>query len=185
MRMHPGIFALAILAGLLPATASPQVETTPIPMVVKPNFSPMQFMLGTWTCSTKSARRPAPYITTSTYSMDPSGWWINETSVTNPMRWFPGAAKITTWDKITYDSNTRRWADVSYGTPNTYGLSFSRGWSGNTITWHDVSFAPASDIASQTDTVTTKVSDTKMTSSSSFTERSGRVVGVRGVCTKH
>lgn len=186
MRMHPGIFALVLLAGLLPATASPQVETTPIPMPSKPNFSSMQFMVGTWSCSTKSSRRSAPFLSTLTYSMDPSGWWLNQTTVTLPARWFASQAKLTTYDKITYDSDTHRWADVSYGTPNNYGLSFARGWSGNTITWHDVSFAPTSDISSQTDTVITKVNNTRMTTSSSFTEaRGGRVVTVRGVCTKH
>jgi hypothetical protein len=186
MRITRVIFAIAALSIALPCAAGAQVESTPIPAAKKPNFSSMQFMIGTWTCSTRSARRPAPYMSTSTYTMDPSGWWINQTSTTTPMKWFQSQAKIVTYDKITYDSDTHRWADVSYGTPNTFSLSFANGWNGNRIVWHDVSFAPTSDISSQTDTTVTKVSNTKMTSSSSFTEaKGGRVVAVTGVCTKH
>jgi hypothetical protein len=176
--------AAAVMAAATPSLAGAQVETTPIPTPNKPNFSSMSFLVGTWTCSTKSSRRPAAFMTTSTYTTDPGGWWMNEMSVTNPMKWFP--TKVTTWDKFTYDSDTHRWVDVTYGTPNAYGLSFSRGWTDNKMVWHDVSFAPTSDISSQTDNTITKVSDTKMTTSSSFTEaKGGRVVSVTGVCTKH
>ncbi len=183
MRMPPVIIGLAFLASLLPATASPQVESTPIPATRKPNFSSMNFLVGSWTCSTKSARRPAAYVTTSTYSMDPSGYWINETSTTAKASWI--AQALTVSDRITYDSDTHRWVDVTYGDQGAYGLSFSSGWNGNRMSWHDVGFAPGPDVSSQTDNVVTKVSDSKMTSASSFTERrTGRHVGVTGVCTK-
>lgn len=184
MRIIPLLAVAAVMAAATPSLAGAQVETTPIPSPNKPNFSSMSFLVGTWTCSTKSSRRPAAFITTSTYTLDPGGWWINETSVTNPMKWFP--TKVTVWDKYTYDSDAHRWVDILYGTPNAYDLSFSRGWTGNKMVWHDASFAPSSDISSQTDNTITKVSDTKMTTSSSFTEaKSGRVVSVTGVCTKH
>lgn len=185
MRVYHALIAVcALFAVAAPAYA--QVESTPIPMPAKPNFSSMQFMLGTWTCSIKSARRPAAYVVTSTYTMDPGGLWIDETSVTNPMKWFTSQAKLTAYDKITYDPTTHRWVDVNWDNQGGYGLSFAKGWSGNKMTWHDVSVAPTSDISSQTDNVVTKVSNTKMTSYSSFTEaKSGRVVAVTGVCTKH
>lgn len=173
-----------VLAVALPSYAVAQVESTPIPAPSKPNFSSMQFLIGTWTCSTKSARRPSAYITTTTYTMDPTGYWINETSTTNTASWI--SRKVSVYDKITYDSDTHRWVDVLYGDGGAYGLSFASGWQGNKMSWHDVSFAPGPDIASQTDVVNTKVSPTKMTSASSFTEtKTGRKVGVTGVCTKH
>jgi hypothetical protein len=172
------------LAVALPAYAVAQVESTPIPAPRKPNFSSMEFMVGTWTCSTKSARRPSAYVTTSTYAMDPTGYWIEQTSTTNATSWI--SRKLTTWDKITYDPDTHRWVDVTYGDGGAYGLAFSSGWMGNKMSWHDVSFAPGPDIASQTDNVVTKVSPTKMTSMSSFTEtKTGRKVAVTGICTKH
>jgi hypothetical protein len=185
MRLHR-VFLAAIVLAALPFYASAQVESTPIPQPGKPNFSSMSFMIGTWTCSIKSARRPAAYIVTSTYSADPNGWYIDETSVTSPMKWFATQTKLTAYDKITYDSTTHRWADVTYDNQGGYGLSFSSGWNGDKITWHDVSFAPTADIKSQTDTSLTKVSNTKVTGTSSFTEaKTGRVVSVTSVCTKH
>lgn len=184
MRITRILVAIAVLAIAAPSYALAQVESTPIPAPAKPNFSSMQFMIGTWACSTKSARRPAAYVTTSTYTMDPTGYWIEETSTTNSTSWI--SRKLTVWDKITYDSDTHRWVDVTYGDGGAYGLAFARGWTGNKISWHDVSFAAGPDIASQTDNVLTKVSNTKMTTSSSFTEtKTGRRVGVTGVCTKH
>lgn len=178
------IIAAAVLTVAIPTYALAQVESTPVPTPKKPNFSSMSFMIGTWTCSTKSARRPAAYVTVSTYTMDPSGWWINESSTTNATKWI--STRLTSYDKITYDSDTHRWADLDYGPANGYSLAFSDGWTGNKMVWHDVSFAAGPDIQSQTDNTVVKVSNMKMTSSTSFTEaKTGRVVGVTGVCTKH
>ena len=183
MRIRLMVAAAVLLAATIPSFAFAQVESTPIPAPKKPNFSSMEFMIGTWTCSTKSARRPAAYITTSTYAMDPTGYWLTQTSTTEPTKWI--SQKLTTWDRITYDSDTKRWVDVTYGDAGAYGLAFSSGWNGNKMSWHDVSFAAGPDIKSQTDNVVTKVSPAKTTSSSSFTEtKTGRVVSVTGVCTK-
>lgn len=185
MRIYPALVAaVVLLAAATPSYAPAQVESTPIPAPKKPNFSSMDFLIGTWTCSTKSARRPAPYVTTVTYTTDSSGYWINESSMTNPTKWIP--IKLSVWDKITYDPDAHRWVDVSYGDGGAYGLSFSSGWNGGKMAWHDVSFMAGPDISAQTDTTITKVSDMKITSSSSFTEtKTGRHVAVTGVCTKH
>jgi hypothetical protein len=115
--------------------------------------------------------------------MDPTGYWLDQTSTVKPASWIP--TTLTIYDKITYDPDTKRWVDVTYGSRGAYGLSFSKGPSGDKITWHDVSFAPGPDISSQTDTTMTKVSATKTTSTSAFTEtKSGRTVTVTSVCTK-
>lgn len=184
MRFHWGLTMAAALAiAALPLHAPAQIESTPVPAPQKPNLSSMAFLAGTWSCSTKSARRPAAYMTTSTYTMDPSGYWLDETSVTNPNSWIP--AKLTVNDKYTYDSDTRRWVDVTYGQGGVYGLSFSSGWNGDKISWHDVSFAPTAEISSQTNNTITKVSSSKVTFASSFTEaKTGRHVAVTGSCTK-
>jgi hypothetical protein len=182
MQFRHAVAGLA-LAALLPASAIAQIESTPIPAVAKPNFSSMDFLIGTWTCSTKSSRRPAPYVTVSTYSMDSSGYWINETSTTKPTAWVPNGLTID--DKITYDPDTKRWADVLSGDQGAYGLLFSTGWNGNRIVWHDAGFAPTADISSQTSTTTTKASATKTVSTSSFTEgKTGRRVSVVATCNK-
>jgi hypothetical protein len=184
MRVPRVLVAFAVLAAAaIPSYAPAQVESTPIPAAQKPNFTSMRFMVGTWKCATKSARRPAAYYTTSTYTIDPDGYWIYETSVTARTSWVSRPLRI--WDHITYDSDTKRWVDVLNGDQGAYALSLSQGWVGNQIVWHDVAFAPGPDVASQTDTTVTKVSATKMTSASSFTEtKTGRKVGVTTVCTK-
>ncbi|MEO6835271.1 MAG: hypothetical protein ABI231_05120 [Candidatus Tumulicola sp.] len=184
MRVLRSLLTIAILvAPLLPGSAPAQTESTPIPAVVKPNFSSMDFLVGTWACSTKSSRRPGPYQTISTYALDPSGYWMNETSTTKPTAWV--STQLTVTDKITYDPDSKRWVDVLSGDQGAYGLSFSKGWAGNHMTWHDVSFAPGPNIHSQTDMVATKVSNTKVTSSSTFTEtKTGRKVTVAAICTK-
>jgi hypothetical protein len=177
--------ALALAAALLPSLALAQIESTPIPLPSRPDFSSMRFMLGTWTCAVKSARRPAAYIVTSTYTMNPNGWYIDETSTTTPTKWFSSQNRLTAYDKITWDSTTHRWVDVLYDNQGGYGLSFSKGWMLSTITWHDVSFAPTDDVSSQTDVVTMKMGPGKMVSHSSFTEtRTGRRVMVVTTCTK-
>ncbi len=115
--------------------------------------------------------------------MSPDGWWINETTVQNPVPWFP--QKSTTYDKITYDPSTKRWIDVTYGDLGAYGLTTSPGWNGSAMTWHDANFAPGPDVKSQSDFTVTKQSATKMTTSSTFTEASGRTISVAGTCTKN
>ncbi|MGC1983837.1 MAG: hypothetical protein WA668_00445 [Candidatus Cybelea sp.] len=185
MRFTRILAAAAVLLGAsLTTYASAQVESTPIPAPNKPNFAPVEFLVGTWTCKTKSARRPAAYVTTSTYALDPTGYWLNETSTTAKTAWV--SKPLTTTDRITYDSDSKRWVDVLWGDGGAYGLSVSKGWNGDKIVWHDLSFAPGPDISSQTDVTATKESATKLTSMSTFTEtKTGRHVSVSTVCTKN
>jgi len=187
MRNYPLLIALgAALALATPQYAPAQVESTPIPAPKKPNFASVQFLVGTWSCSTKSARRPAPYLSTDTYALDPSGWWLEETSTVTPAKWFPTQSKLVTYDKITYEADTHRWVDVSYNNLGGSDLSVSQGWNGDKLVWHSLTFAPTADISAQGDNTSTKVSNTKTTFSGSFTEaKTGRVVAVTGSCTKH
>jgi hypothetical protein len=100
------IAAAVLLAALIPASGFAQVESTPIPAPVKPNFSSLSFMAGSWTCTSKSSRRPRAFTTVSTYTLDPTGYWMNETSTTPKTSWVP--TTLRTWDKITYDPDAKR-----------------------------------------------------------------------------
>lgn len=53
------------------------------------------------------------------------------------------------------------------------------------MVWHDANFAPGSDVKSQSDVTMTKDSAAKTTSTSSFTEASGRSIAVVATCTKN
>ncbi len=184
MRIGLLLFAgAAAIASLAPARLPAQVEATPIPSPAKPNFAAFRFLIGTWTCSTLSSRRPAPFRTIVTYRFDPTGYWLDERSTTAPLSWMKST--LTILDRITYDPATNRWIDVASGDQGAYGLSVSSGWRATQITWRDLSFAPSAEISSQTDTTTRKASDTKTSSVSGFTEaKTGRRVTVTATCTK-
>lgn len=177
------LFALALLACAASALAqSPQIESTPIPAPPKPDFAPMMFMTGNWTCSVMSARRPSAYTVTSTAGIDPTGYWLVTRSVAHKASWFP--ADLISEDRMTYDPSTSRWVDISTDNGGGYNVSTSPGWQGNRIVWTDSVITKTNNTASTNPTTTTKDSDTHMTSVSSFTEPGGRVVNVRTTCTK-
>lgn len=173
---------LAALGMTASAALAQTEESTPAPRPAKPNFTAFQFMLGTWSCATKSARRPSAYHTTQTWTMDASGYWLVGKQTTQSMPWFPYTNSGE--DRITYDADTGRWIDVYEGDFGGYDLTSSKGWNGGTIVWHDLSFASGKDVTTQSDTTITKVSPTKMTSTSTFGTAKGRTVGVTGTCTK-
>jgi hypothetical protein len=181
-RFTIGVFAVAFAASLVSVGGAQQVETTPIPMAPKPNLTSMKFLIGTWNCSSQSARRPSPSTGTSTYALDPSGYWIVQTSTSPGVSWYPH--KTASTDHITYDASTKRWVDTETDDNGGYDLSASSGWTGNAMVWHDITYPTGADIASNGDTTQTKVSDTKFTAISSFKTKKGRVVGVTTVCTK-
>ena len=176
-----GLFALLALGSNSLAATAPGVESTPVPVTKKPDFSSMKFALGIWTCSTQSARRPGPYTSTGTSSIDPTGYWIVTDTATAKTSW---AQAIVSVDKITYDPDQHRWVDVYTDDQGGYDVTYSPGWTGNTMVWTDALFTPGPDIIAASPLTNTKVSDAKMTSHSTFKEKSGRTIAVDSVCTK-
>jgi hypothetical protein len=187
MRIGPIRFILGLVVASLAlgasclAAATPGAETTPIPLTQKPDWSTMKFLVGTWECSTQSSRRPGPFHTTIVTTMDPTGYWMTQKSATPKLSW---AAAINSVDQVTYDPDQHRWVDVYTDDQGGYGVTFSPGWTGTTMIWKDPLFTPGPNIVASSPLTATKVSDTKQTSHSSFTEKSGRVVTVDTVCTK-
>jgi hypothetical protein len=177
-----GLFAVALAASLVCAGAAQQVETTPIPQLPKPDLSSMTFLVGSWNCTFKSARRATPSTATGTFALDPSGYWLVESWKSPAVAWYPHPTSGT--DRITYDATTKRWVDIETDDNGGYDLSVSRGWNGNEIVWHDVTYTKGADLESNNDTTETKVSDSKTATKTSFKTTKGRVVGVTGSCTK-
>lgn len=167
---------------LLSVPGRAQVETTPIPLNPKPDLSSMHYHIGTWRCTATNTRRGVPYTDTVKYVIDPTGFWIVATDVSDPVSFDPH--KHTTVTRMTYDGSTSRWITLSTDEQGGYDMSTSSGWKGNTIVWHDAAYPKTSNIASSGDTTVTKVSPKKETSSFSFTEPSGRVITGKSVCTK-
>ena len=162
------------------AAALAQTESTPVPTQPKPDFS--KFMTGTWSCSVMSSRRPGPYVVTTTSTVSPNGYWLLTRSVVHPTAWIP--ATIEGEDRMTYDPSTSTWIDMESDDQGGYDVSTSPGWQGDTIVWTDRVYPKSNNTATDNPTTTTKVSATKMVSTNSFTEPSGRMVHVRTTCTK-
>jgi hypothetical protein len=182
--MLRSIFFVAGCAVILFITsvAQAQVETTPIPLPPKPDFSSMKFLLGTWNCTETNTRRNKPYTSTSTTTMDPSGYWMDTKTVAHPVSFDP--TPTVTTDKVTYDAG--HWVDVSTDDRGTYAFSSSTGWKGDKIVWHPgaTSSVTSGNVVGGGDTTVTKVSDTKTTHTGSFKESSGRTITLKGTCTK-
>lgn len=183
MRIGMVWATLGCLAALLIAGgAIAQVETTPVPPNPKPDFSSMSFFEGTWNCTESNTRRPRPYTYTSTYTMDSTGYWMDNKTANHPTAWFPRASTAVT--RQTYDKSTGRWVTLTTDDQGNYDFSSSKGWKGNTIVWHDESYPKTNNTATSGDTYVTKQSPTKTTYTYSFTEPSGRNVKVKGTCIK-
>jgi len=177
------VFSLLVLMAFTTSAALAQtIEATPAPKPPKPNFAPLKFMLGSWSCTAKSSRRPGPYKWTISYALDGTGYWLVGKSNQAAVSWFP--YPIVGQDLITFDADTGRWADSYSDNLGNYDLTVSPGWVGSKIVWHDLAFAKGKDIATQTDLTWTKVSDTKISSNSGFTTVKGKSVSVTGVCLK-
>jgi hypothetical protein len=177
------IFGAALITlGTAAFAQSPTIETTPIPMTAKTDFSKMAFLSGTWNCSVMSSRRPTPYHVTSVSTLSTDGYWMVTRSTTQKTSWI--ARTLTTEDKMTYDPSTSRWVDVSTDDSGGYDVSSSPGWNGDSIVWTDLAYPQSNATAVNNPTTLTKVSDTETTSVSSFKEPSGRLVTVKSSCTK-
>lgn len=143
----------------------------------------MRFLIGTWTCSDLSSRRPGPFVTTEVYSMDPSGYWLMRQSTVHKAAWIPQEVRFTT--RYTYDPYAKVWVRIVTDDRGNYAVATAPHPAGTTKTYTYVIQNKAPDIASYAPEVMAKVSDTKKTLVTSFTETSGRVVHVSETCTKN
>ena len=181
MRFRLALFA-AVCIAFAPASFASADDAPVYSQPPKPDFSSMKFLLGSWSCSTKSARRPFAVASKDTYTLDPTGYYLVYESKSEPVAWANYAQDIT--QMITYDAELKQWAGVVTSTLGDYGLFMSNGWSDGKLVWHPVNNTPYLDIASSSDFAVTKVNDAHLTSDSSFTTKAGATVSVKGTCTK-
>jgi hypothetical protein len=178
-------FRLALLAAacIVFAPAFASADDAPVyELPARPDFSSMNFLFGTWSCSTKSARRPSAVTSTETYALDATGYYIEYDAKSDPVSWANFAQE--TKQMITFDQELKQWASVLTSNVGDYGLFMSNGWKDGKLVWHPINNTPYLDIASNSDLTVTKVNDTRTTSASSFTTKSGATVSVTETCTK-
>lgn len=177
------ILALLVMSGSAAAlAATPAIEGTPVPIRPKPDFSSMQFLIGTWNCVDASSRRPGPFNTTEVYSIDPAGYWMIRQSTVHKASWIPSESSSET--KYTWDADAKRWVRIVTGDRGGYSVAIAPMPGGDKKVYTYVIQTKAPDVASYAPEVFTKISDTKKTMTTTFTETSGRVVNVKETCTK-
>jgi hypothetical protein len=171
-----------LVTGASAFAAAPMVEGTPVPMRPKPDFSTMNFLIGTWQCSDLSSRRPGPFATTEVYSMDPGGYWMVRDITTHKASWIP--REFHSQSKYTYDAVAKRFVRITTSEVGAYSVATAPMPVGNKKTYTIVIQTKAADVASYGPEVYTIVSNTKKVMTTSFTETNGRVVNVKETCTK-
>ncbi|MDP9017826.1 MAG: hypothetical protein M3N19_05875 [Candidatus Eremiobacteraeota bacterium] len=182
---HRFFWTLALLlfaTGAVVFAATMKIEGTPVPLRPKPDMSSMQFLIGTWTCTDLSSRRPGPFTTTEVYSMDPSGYWVVRDSTIHKASWI--SSEVHSQTKYTYDAAAKRWIRITTGDQGAYAVATAGMPIAGKKTYTYVIQNKAPDIASYAPEAYVKVSDTKKTMTTSFTETNGRVVTVKETCTK-
>lgn len=175
----------AAFVGAVSAVALAQgakVEGTPVPTPPKPDLSSMKFLIGTWTCSDLSSRRPGPFTTTEVYSMDPSGYWVVRDDTIHTASWIP--REVHSQTKYTWDAGSDKWIRITTGDGGQFAIATAPMPTGSEKTYTYTLQSSASGIASYAPEVYNKVSNTKKTMKTSFTEKSGRLVNVTETCTK-
>lgn len=172
------LFALSTAA----ASAAPAIESTPAPKPKKPDFSTMSFFVGTWTCTTTSANRPGPSTSSTTWTMDDTGYWMTGKGTAAAVKWFPYETKSDV--RMTYDSDAKLWIFLDSDNLGGYGMYTTPGWNGGKAVWTARSFFPTKDMKAVSNYTMTKLSDSKYDGVYSFTNAKGTVVGGKDVCTK-
>jgi hypothetical protein len=158
------------------------VAATPIPRDPKPDFTSMRFLLGTWTCSISSSRRPRPFATDVSTTISRDGYWMLTRTVTPAVPWNP--IVITNDDYITFDVTRNEWVDLAMDDYGAYEVSESRGWTGNEIAWADVAAPKLHGMSANGPRVMSKSGERNTLTRESFIETSGRHVAVTTACVR-
>lgn len=169
--------ALIVAFAVVPSVSSaqPAPTYTPVPMT-KPDFSPMMFLMGTWTCTQMLRGSKRPDTSTTTMGMD--GMWMVTQDTAPPFDKYRNYT-ITATSYMGYDPSIKMWIQTGVDSSGAYFTSTSPGWQGNTITWNTKGL----DGSSGTDVIT-KNSDTSTTDASSSTDAQGHTTTTTIDCTK-
>jgi hypothetical protein len=159
-----GVFAFCIAFALCNGGVR-AAQPTPVPDM-KPDFSSVSFMLGTWSCHgmVRGSSRPD----TATYTMDYDGHWMKLHDTAPPFdKYRTRSVIMDTW--MTYNDTMHEWVQTSVDNFGGYGMATSPGWRGNRMTWTS-SVTPDGTTGSD---VFTKISDTETRDVYTSRSRSG------------
>jgi hypothetical protein len=170
---------LAVALFTVPATSVAQMTAaapTPVP-IPHPDFSSMNFLLGSWTCT--QPLRGKTRTETDVYTMSDDGMWLVDTATSPPFDAYRSVPqKSITY--TTYDPTIKKWVLVYYDNFGGYALGSTSGWQGNTASWS----AQGLDGSTVADVIT-KASDTETSDANTTTDPKGNVAHVTIVCKKN
>jgi hypothetical protein len=149
---------------------------TPVP-IPHPDFSSMNYLVGTWTCT--QPLRGKTRSETDVYTMSDNGMWLTDVGTSPPFDQYRTVPQVTT-TYSTYDPTLKQWVNVSYDSLGGYGIESATGWQGNTLNYSGKGL----DGSTFSDVVT-KVSDTEYTDLSTTTDPKGVVTRVTITCKKN
>ena len=172
---------LSILLSLLLANV-PSIEKSPIPRDPRPDFSSMQFLVGTWDCSIASARRPRPFAAHQMTHFSPDGYWLITRTITDPVPWNP--IRITNDEYVTYDKTTHRWIDMGMDDFGAYDVSASPGFRSDAMTWTEIAYPKFHGVRANEPRIFRKLSDTETEQETALVETNGHRVEVTTTCNK-
>ncbi len=174
-----GCSLLAIGLCAAPVVSNAQMTTaaapTPVP-IPKPDFTSMNFLVGTWTCT--QPLRGKTRSETDTYAMSNDGMWLVDTATSPPFDQYRTVAQNTT-TYMTYDPTIKQWVSTTVDNFGGYGIESTSGWQGNVASWSGKGL----DGGSFADVIT-KVSDTETSDASTTTDPKGMVTNVTITCKK-
>jgi hypothetical protein len=174
-----GCALLAIGLSATPLVSTAQMTTaaapTPVP-IPKPDFSPMNFLVGTWTCT--QPLRGKTRSETDVYTMSNDGMWLVDAATSPPFDQYRTVAQ-NTMTYMTYDPTIKQWVTTTYDNFGGYGLESTSGWQGNVASWSGKGL----DGGSYSDVIR-KVSDTESSDANTTTDPKGVVTTVTISCKK-
>jgi len=167
-----GLSAAPVVSGAQTTAAAP----TPVP-IPHPDFSSMNFLVGTWTCT--EPLRGKTRSETDVYAMSDDGMWLVDTATSPPFDQYRTVPqKEVTY--YTYDPTISKWVSLYYDNFGGYALGSSPGWQGNVATWSSAGLD-----GSKVGDVITKVSDTETSDANTTTDPKGVVTNVTITCKKN
>lgn len=171
------LFALALSSAPVVSTAQMTTAAAPTPVPIpKPDFSSMNFLMGTWTCT--QPLRGKTRSETDVYTMSPDGMWMIDNATSPPFDQYRTVPQnVTTY--MTYDPMIKKWVTTTVDNFGGYGLESTTGWQGTVATWSGNGL----DGGSYSDVIT-KVSDTETSDANTTTDPKGKVQKVTITCKK-
>ncbi len=172
------LLAIGLSSAPVVSVAQMTVAAAPTPVPVpRPDFSSMNFLLGTWTCT--QPLRGKTRSETDVYTMSDNGMWMIDAATSPPFDQYRTVPQ-NGMTYMTYDPSVKQWVSVYFDNLGGYSIESASGWQGNAVSWSGKGL----DGTTFSD-VFTKVSDTETSDANTITDPKGMASNVTISCKKN